>query len=78
MFIENILGFHHVDALEPRVTWRLYQEGRHGIRRLRFGSILADIVTEGGTVEVTANGPFTLEINGQSFAIEEGSQSFTL
>jgi hypothetical protein len=78
LFLENVLGFHTVDASKPRVDWRLHQEGRHGIRRLRFGAIIADLVHEGGTVEVSTNLPFALAINGQEFEVQEGTQVLPL
>ncbi len=64
MLIENVLGFYDVDATAAKVKWHKHRTGRHGIRGLRFGSIVADIVAEGGRVTVQSNRPFTLEING--------------
>jgi hypothetical protein len=70
LFIENILGFHSLDASTKTIEWRLHQSGPHGIRRLRCGTILADILTDGnGAVTVDTNTAFTLVINGTSHAI---------
>jgi glycogen debranching enzyme len=74
MFIENVLGFHRVDAVAKRVEWRKHRDGRHGIRRLRFGDVTADIVADGNTVDVRSSGPFTLAVNGRDFAISAGEQ----
>ena len=74
LFIENVLGFHKVDAIERRVEWRKYRPGRHGIKRLRFGSVVTDIIAEGNTIEVTSNEPYTLVVNGEEFKIKAGKQ----
>ena len=42
-------------------------KGRHGIRNLRFGDIVTDIVFDGkGTVSVTSNASYSLIINGNT------------
>jgi hypothetical protein len=73
LLIENILGFHVVDACQKRIEWRLHQEGRHGIKRLRFGDIVVDIVYDGeNEVAVQSNERFTIVINGSEHRIEPG------
>ena len=73
MFIENLLGFHSVDALQGRVIWRLHQPGRHGIRGLRFGTTVTDLIYDGhGSIHVHSNHPYTLIINGTSHSINNG------
>jgi glycogen debranching enzyme len=74
MFIENILGFHVINGVENRIKWRLYQKERHGIKQLKFGSIITDIIYDGSKVDVISNAPYSLEINGKDFEIHEGSQ----
>ncbi len=79
MFIENILGFHKVDALEKRVEWRLYNTGRHGIRKLRFADVQTDIIYGGeGEVTVQSNAPYTLAINGINHSISKGGSIITI
>lgn len=78
MFIENVLGFHKVDAFDKRVEWRKYRKGRHGIRRLRFGDIVTDIIGDDETVEVKSSHKFTLVINGTEFLIDAGFQRICL
>ena len=78
MFIEDILGFHTINALEKNVQWRLYRTQRHGIKRLRFGNIITDIVYEEGKVMVSSNDPFTLIINNKEFQIKKGAQDINL
>ena len=78
LFIENVLGFHTVDALKKTVAWDLHNTGRHGIKRFRFGEVETDIIAEGGTVEVDSNGPYTLIINGTAHEIARGKQRIRL
>ena len=79
LFIENVLGFHVVDAQEKRIEWRLYQKGQHGIKKLKFGDITTDIIYDGNnTVKVTSNAPYTLVINKLSHHIKAGDTSITL
>jgi len=74
MFIENVLGFHQVDAGKKRVEWRLHQEGRHGLRNLRFGEVTTDIIYDGkDNISVVSNAPFSLVINGREHAVREGA-----
>jgi glycogen debranching enzyme len=78
LLIENVLGFHRIDAVKNVVSWRKHWNCHHGIRRLRFGSVITDIIANGDRVDVRANRNYTLEINGTSFAIKTGSQHFVL
>ena len=78
MFIENILGFHTVDALKRTVAWDLHNQARHGIRRFRFGDVETDIIGEGRSVEVASNAPYTLIINGTPHAIVCGTNRIQL
>ncbi len=73
LFIENVLGFHHIDAPKRRIDWRLYQATQHGIRNLRFGNIATDIMYNGkDEVNVRSNLPYTLTINGVARNITKG------
>lgn len=79
MFIENILGFHIVDAIENKVEWRLHQTERHGIKNFRFGKVLTDILYDGrNTIVVKSNKPYVLVINGVSHAINAGNNSIKI
>jgi glycogen debranching enzyme len=78
LFIENVLGFHEINAAEKKVVWRKYREGRHGIKRLRFGTVVTDIIGDGNTVEVNSNEPYTLVVNGKEYSIEKGKTVFNL
>jgi glycogen debranching enzyme len=74
LFIENVLGFHNIDAQNKRIKWRKHQNGRHGIKNLKFGSIETDIIANGDEIEVTSNEDYTLVINQQEFAVKAGNQ----
>ena len=78
LFIENVLGFHEINAAEKKVVWRKYREGRHGIKPLRFGTVVTDIIGDGNTVEVNSNEPYTLVVNGKEYSIEKGKTVFNL
>jgi len=51
------------NAAKGEVRWTKHLPGRHGIKRLRFGDTLADIISDGAKVEVESNRPFALFIN---------------
>ena len=73
LLIENVLGFHAIDAQKKHVEWRLYQKGRHGINNLHYGAIVTDIIYDGkASIAVTSNAPYTLVINGTHYAIKTG------
>lgn len=79
MFIENIMGFHVVDAQKKRIEWRLYRDCRHGIENLRFGGITTSIITDGkGNITVTSDKPYTLVVNGKEIAIKPGKTNHRL
>lgn len=83
LMIENVLGFHDIDATTNIVRWHRRLTGRHGIRNLRFGDVITDIVsgprtrTSGGSrIDVTSNRPYTMIVDGKALAIKEGQQAF--
>ncbi|MDR2130160.1 MAG: hypothetical protein LBP56_03175 [Odoribacteraceae bacterium] len=76
LFIENVLGFHRVDAREGIVEWRKYHRGLHGIKNLSFGEITADIIGDDHAIQVETNEPFTLIVNGKSHRVRKGSNTF--
>ncbi|MBQ8759138.1 MAG: alpha,alpha-trehalase, partial [Clostridia bacterium] len=80
IYIEHVLGFHTVNAFEKTVKWAKHDtfKGKTGIKNLRFGDIVTDIIADGKNVEVTSNGEFTLEINGVAYEIKEGSNKIAL
>lgn len=72
LFIENVLGF-RPDGSRNTLRWRLHLKEPHGIRRLQFGSVTADLFYDGkDAVTVNASAPFTLTINGKDHDIRKG------
>lgn len=79
LMIENVLGFHTIDAPAGRVEWRLHQQQRHGITNLRFGQTSTDIIADGlGGVTVTSDQPYTLVINGEAHKIQAGENELKI
>ena len=72
LFIEQVLGFHTIDAVAGRVEWNLHWPDKHGIRRLSFGSVQTDILYESGTVTASTNEAYTLVINGEEHEVSPG------
>ncbi len=76
VYIEYVLGFHTVNAFEHLVEWEkpCDIEGEIGIKNLRFGNTVTDIIAKGNTVRVKSNLPYTLTISGRAFEIVKGEQ----
>ncbi|MEX2716315.1 MAG: trehalase family glycosidase [Candidatus Sigynarchaeum springense] len=84
LLIENVIGFHSIDAPNRRISWRVHQPGRSGIKNLRFGSIITDLVHETGKIHVSTSAPFELCITSpradvlKRFEIQKGDQELSL
>jgi hypothetical protein len=80
VYIEYVLGFYRIDAFARVVEWVKSDAFKKeiGIRNLRFGDIVTDIVAMGNVCTVTANAPYTLKINGKVFSVKEGSQTIAI
>ncbi len=80
LLIEHVLGFYRVDAFGRTVEWSFPHElsGEVGIRGLRFGDVLTDIVAKDGAVTVTANAAYTLVVDGTPYAIQPGETTFAI
>ena len=80
MLIEYIIGFHNINAFEKKVEWAMPEgtEGKIGIKNLRFGDVVTDIVAEGDSCTVRSNESYTLVINGKCFEILPGENSIPL
>jgi glycogen debranching enzyme len=78
LLIENILGFYEINAPQTQIKWRIHQKCCHGIRNLRFGDIITDIVYENECVKVKSNLPYNLEINEINYNIPIGSSSISI
>lgn len=73
VYIEFVLGFYSIDAFTNTVKWAKPDSinGNIGIKNLRFGNIVTDIVASGDECFVTSNSEYALEINGKKFAISK-------
>ena len=80
MYIENVIGFHTVNAFERVVMWHKPNEFKKalGIKNLCFADVITDIVAEGSACMVKSNKPYTLVINGKRFSINVGEQTIIL
>jgi hypothetical protein len=71
MLIENILGFHKVSAKERVIEWRVYRKEKHGIKGLKFGDIVTNLIFQDGIISVDSNSPFLLRITNENGEIIE-------
>lgn len=81
LFIENIMGFRHADAITNTISWTLKaRNGTHGLRNFHFGDITTDIIYDArkGCIETSADKPFRLNVNGKKIKVESGSHSYPL
>lgn len=78
LFIENVLGFHNIDATKKLVEWNKRGVGTQGLKNLKFGNIITDIVADEKMLNVKSNNPYTLSVNGRRYKISAGEQSFKL
>jgi glycogen debranching enzyme len=75
LLIENVLGF-RPDGVSNTLHWNLRLAEPHGIRRLRFGKITADLLYDGaGVVTVTTDLPFVLTLNARQIELKPGVNS---
>ena len=80
IYIEGLLGFHRVDAFERLVEWSKPDNlsGEIGIRNLRFGDIVTDIIAIGDECKVTSNAEYTLKVNGKKYFIKCGENKISI
>ncbi|MDE7438507.1 MAG: alpha,alpha-trehalase [Muribaculaceae bacterium] len=78
LFIENVLGFHNIDAQARLVEWRKKGDGNQGIRNLRFGDTITDIVANGSKLTVSSNQQYTLRVNGKNYKVKKGNNKFKI
>ena len=74
IYLEFVLGFHTVNAFENVVEWSKPDcfKGEFGVKNLRFGNIVTDIIANEKMCKVVSNGEYTLKINGVSYLIKTG------
>jgi len=75
LLLENVIGIHEVDALNNVVKLHRRRQGRHGVKELRFGDTVCDIIITDDVIEVSTNRPFTLQIDGTAYECKAGTKS---
>ena len=75
LFIENVLGFHDIDALSRTVRWDMRHSCRHGLENLSFGDTKTSLVYDPASseVKVRSDRPYTLILNGKKHKIKDGT-----
>jgi len=79
LFIENVLGFRRADGTRRTLRWDLKPEnGTHGVRNFKFGTIRTDLIyhADSHDIEVTANAPYTLRVNGRDIRVQTGTHRY--
>ncbi len=78
MLIEDVIGFYDIDAIKNQISWNKHLPGRHGIRRLKFGGTITDIIADGNQISVSSTQDYSLVINGKVYEVKKGEQTFVL
>ncbi len=78
IFLENVLGFHYINANEKIVEWNKRGDKRQGIINLHFGDIVTDIIAENDSVFVKSNSSYTLIVNEKKFDVMPGNQNLNI
>lgn len=68
LLIENVIGIYEVDAVNNTVKLHRRRQGRHGVKQLRFGDTVCDIIITDNAIEVNTNRPFTLVFGEQKIS----------
>lgn len=80
LFIENVLGFHDIDASSRTVRWDIRHDCRHGLNNLTFGDTTTDLLYDpaASTVTTRSNKPYCLILNGKSHRIRAGVTTISI
>ena len=80
VFIEFVLGFYEINAFKKTVKWNLPEDRKEeiGIKNLRFGKIVTDIIADGNAVKVLSNGAYKLVVNGKIYRVKKGENLIKL
>ena len=80
LFIENVLGFHDIDASSRTVRWDIRHDCRHGLNNLTFGDTTTDLLYDpaAATVTIRSNKPYCLILNGKSHRIRAGVTTISI
>ena len=80
LFIENVLGFHDIDASSRTLRWDIRHDCRHGLNNLTFGGTTTDLLYDpaASTVTIRSNKPYCLILNGKSHRIRAGVTTISI
>lgn len=80
LFIENVLGFHDIDASSRTVRWDIRHDCRLGLNNLTFGDTTTDLLYDpaASTVTIRSNKPYCLILNGKSHRIRAGVTTISI
>ncbi len=80
LFIENVLGFHDIDASLRTVHWDISHNCRLGLNNLTFGDTTTDLLYDpaAATVTIRSNKPYCLILNGKSHRIRAGVTTISI
>lgn len=80
LFIENVLGFHDIDASSRTVRWDIRHDCRHGLNNLTFGDTTTDLLYDpaASTVTIRSNKPYCLILNGKFHRIRAGVTTISI
>lgn len=78
IYIEDIIGIHSINAFTNTVKWNLADniKGKIGIKNLRFGNTVTEIMYENQICKVSSDNDFTLIVNGNKYDIKAGNNTF--
>lgn len=80
LFIENVLGFHDIDASSRTVHWDISHNCRLGLNNLTFGDTTTELLYDpaASTVTIRSNKPYCLILNGKSHRIRAGVTTISI
>ena len=80
IYIEFVLGFYEINAFTETVKWAKSNgvNGEIGIKNLKFGNVVTDIIADGDRCIVVSNAPYLLKINEKSYEIASGNNELIL
>ena len=80
IYLEYVLGFHSINAFDKIVEWKKPNTfvGKVGVKNLRFGNVVTDIIADDDNCIVMSNEDYTLKINGIALAIKKGKNIFKM
>lgn len=80
LFIENVLGFHDIDASSRTVHWDIRHNCRLGLNNLTFGDTTTDLLYDpaASTITIRSNKPYCLILNGKFHRIRAGVTTISI